>query len=189
MKPYHFYTFAEHEISFVNMSFEYQPTQHIKPRGLWFSLGDEWIKFLQTNLKGRTEEYNYLYELKVDMNEMFVINNMDDLHHFTKCFKSPGDTYTRKDSDTKELIHISNYIDWQKFARITGKNGIIINPNFKKVYHTYNEYQPYRLFFKNVEWYLTWDIASGAIWNATSIQDIKLIYKKEVGKSIPYSEK
>jgi hypothetical protein len=36
--------------------------------------------------------------------------------------------------------------------------------------------------FSGMEWYVTWDIASGVIWNKSAIINFKQIYQREAGE-------
>lgn len=71
----------------------------------------------------------------------------------------------------------------------TGKSGIIINTNFKQLYNTYDKRHQIEQYFKDIEWYITWDVASGSIWRKNGIKKMTLIYKREEGRVIPYREK
>ena len=77
-----------------------------------------------------------------------------------------------------------------KFTKENKYSGVIINPNFKKIYWKHlHKLHHVETFFKNIEWYVTWDVASGAVWNSNCVQNLKLIYKKEDGLLVPLQHK
>lgn len=174
MLPYKFYSFTEYETSMYNTDVQY--TYGFKPMGFWFSQGDGWLQHMKkTNFK--MNSYNYLYELEVDLNECILIRNLKDLYNFTRKFCS-----TSKVRDDFCLD-----MNWNKVVQTTNKSGIIISPNLKEIILKYknNDIE----YFRSMEWYITWDIASGAIWNKKALKQMRLIYQKEEGYFVEYDKK
>jgi hypothetical protein len=169
MIPYKFYSFTEYETSIYNTDVQY--AHGFKPKGFWFSQGDEWLQHMKkTNFRMNT--YNYLYELEPDLNECILITNLKDLHNFTRKF------CVQQTNNSKFCLHI----DWNKVVQVTKKSGILIYPNLKQIILKYknNDID----YFKGMEWYLTWDVASGVIWNKKAVKSMQLIYQKEEGTFI-----
>lgn len=181
MKPYKYYIFSPHKMSSVDNLV--QTEKHFKPIGLWFALGDEWLKYLINN-RFRLHEYNYLYEIEIKIDKVLTISNLKELKAFGKEFRAQTPTfgYNYEFDD----VPMKHDIDWKKMATVTKKNGLIIDKNFKNLYFKYDARHDMKQYFKDVEWYITWDIASGVIWHKDAIKEITLIYKKEEGVEIPY---
>ena len=178
MLPYKFYSFTEYETSVYNTDTQY--SHGFKPKGLWFSQGDEWLQHMKkTNFRINT--YNYLYELELDLNKCILITNLIDLYTFTRKFCVQPSTTSKTPQD------FCLNIDWNKVVRLTKKSGIVIYPNLKKVIMKYKNNNIE--YFNTMEWYVTWDIASGAIWNKNAVKHIQLVYQKEQGSFIKNSSK
>lgn len=178
MLPYKFYSFTEYETSMYNTNVQY--SYGFKPKGFWFSQGNEWLQHMKkTNFRMNT--YNYLYELELDLDECILITNLKDLYEFTQkyCVQQSSNK-----TSTKEFCL---HIDWNKVVKKTKKSGIVITPNLKQIILKYknNDID----YFKSMEWYITWDIASGAIWNKKALKQMNLIYEKEQGEFVDYNKK
>jgi hypothetical protein len=169
--PYKLYTFVEFETSV------YDSNKHLsnsfKPNGLWFAHGDEWLQYIKKTNFFMTR-YNYLYEIEVFLERIIYITNLKELYEFSKQYCSGNN------NDTCMTI------DWNKVLNTTKKMGIFITPNLKSILRKYKEHDDYTN-FQQMEWYLTWDIASGVVWNKNAIQKFKLIYKQEYGTLEKYS--
>ena len=166
--PYKFYTFTEYETTPYNT---YQYKLYFKPNGLWFAVGDEWLRFIIDN-EYNDIKYRYLYEVVVDKNKMIIINNLQELYEFSEKYGV---------KQNKKVYEIN----WKNVVDKTKKYGILINPNLKYIilkYKTKNDkYFDYFAYFQGMEWYLTWDVSSGAVWNHKAIKSFKLIYKEDDG--------
>lgn len=182
MKPYKYYAFANHEFNFKNMK---QSTNY-KPNGFWFASGDEWLKYI-TKEKFRIHDYNYLYEVEIYKNQVLEISTLQELREFASKYKEEQPTYGY--NLPIDDVQVKHLIDWNKVSQETGKSGIIINTNFKQLYNTYDKRHQIEQYFKDIEWYITWDVASGSIWRKNGIKKMTLIYKREEGRVIPYREK
>ena len=54
----------------------------MKPHGLWYAFGKEWIEYAKR--EGLREGYNTLYVLTVDSSEIYMIDSEDTLNLFVK---------------------------------------------------------------------------------------------------------
>ena len=65
---------------------------------------------------------------------------------------------------------------------------VVIHPNLKKIIKDYKMLYSFdfRHYFKDMEWYLTWDVSSGVIWYKKGFKSFKLIYKQDPGVLIDY---
>jgi hypothetical protein len=171
MLPYKYYTFSEYETSLYNT--DIQHVNHFKPNGLWFGQGDEWLQHMKkTNF--RMNRYNYLYELELNMDEILLISTVKDLYNFSERFCT-----------SKSKRHETSFcfaINWDKVISKTNKSGIVISPNLKKIIKKYKD--NYLDYFEGMEWYLTWDVASGVVWNTKAVKSMRLIYKRQQGSFI-----
>lgn len=121
-----------------------------KPRGLWYSCGDDWIHWCDVNNFGEGEQ-EYVYVLTLDLSKMIVIQNDAQMQAFDEKYKAPpvgtwGSAVT--------------HIDWRKVANDYG--GIEICP-----YNTYGRYK--------TAWYEPWDVPSGCVWDPAVLKDVKLL--------------
>lgn len=167
LRPYKYYIFSPITLTQLEGEYIHSQRSHFKPSGLWFGKGNEWLQFITYG--GDTswiDSYNYLYEVKINKDHLIVIDDHQALIEFDKKYR------------TKQAININ----WQRVVDETKKAGIVIPVNFKQIYYTnkinrqYNDYLP--------DWYDTWDVASGVIWNSNGIKSIHPVYKKESGKWI-----
>lgn len=169
--PYKYYAFTDYETEPYNI---YQYGRGFKPLGLWFAVGDEWLQFIINNKY--KNNYKYLYEVVVDKSKMIFISDLKDLYQFSQ-------QYGVRDTETSTVYDIA----WDRVVKSTKKSGLIIHPNLKSIIFKYktNGYNAL-LYFKDMEWYLTWDVSSGVIWNKNGFKTFQLIYKKDEGKLIDY---
>jgi hypothetical protein len=116
-----------------------------KPRGFWFSVGDQWVDWMSSNMTGWKEDN--LYNVEVDESKCIVIDTKEKLIEFDRAY-GVGDTYSR-------------YIDWAAVTS-SGYSGIIMKKYFYNLRNTYM-------------WYGTWDVASGAVWKTDAITNIEQI--------------
>lgn len=122
---------------------------YAKPRGLWVSVDgpDDWPSWcLRENFM--TDTLVHRFEVTLSSNQRVLhLSNSKALMSFTEAFGL----------DTRYGLAI----DWQAVAEVY--DGLIIAP-----------YQwSHRLNTKASTWYYGWDCASGCIWNAQAIAQIK----------------
>jgi hypothetical protein len=171
MLPNKFYTFSDFETSLYDADFQFD--FHFKPVGLWFAQGDEWLQHMKkTNF--RMTRYNYLYELELNMDEFIIITNINELYDFTKKF---GVSYEGLPSSYTSIA-----LKWGDVVKKTKKSGILISPNLKQIIMKYKD--NHLEYFDEMKWYISWDIASGAIWNVKAVKNFKVVYKREQGSFV-----
>lgn len=116
-----------------------------KPKGLWYAIGNEWIKYLQQTTNNFAEEY--IYEIQINPEKMLLLDTDEKIFEFTKLYG-------------KQKAGFKNFhIDWKTVAE--RYSGIEINPHSWKA-------------SRELEWYMTWSIASGCIWNKSAIKSFQL---------------
>lgn len=131
-------------------------TAYDKPNGFWYSCGDDWLKFLETEMPYELNSKIYVYEVDIDDSKILKMSTASDLDAFTE-------KYHVKDA-AKLLIPNLSYtkqtIDWDMVAK--EYSGVEICPYIGSR----------RL---QLSWYYGWDVASGCIWNRDAVKSVKLI--------------
>lgn len=121
----------------------------VKPNGLWYACGDDWIDWLQMEMPGRLERENFLYELELDYDHILKLETPEQISKFSNMFCGKG--------------RISDMIDWEKVAKLY--SGIEICP-----------YQYERRM--DTMWYYSWNVASGCVWDKKAFKGVKLLATK-----------
>ena len=142
----------------IKIENNYTQTSGFKPNGIWYSYYSSWYKWIvQEELYNRL--YKYIHHIKInnnslttinkkDYNKIVVINTIKDFDIFYKKYKIKIDKY--------------NCINW-----------ILVSKDYGGI-----EITPYLLERRKIDWYNTFDVASGCIWNNKIIKEIKLVYEK-----------
>lgn len=137
-------------------------TGHMKPRGLWYSPGKEWINWCVQEMPEWVGQY--IYELDIKTSKILKIDTLQKLDKFDKEYRL--DTIAAG-------VPVHSFgrcydMDWQKLT--TKYSGIEISP-----------YQwERRLVYI---WFYGWDVASGCIWDRKAIKKCKLIYQFDKKKN------
>ena len=132
-----------------------------KPNGLWYSIGNKWVEWMEMEDFGKICCYLYVIEPteyttlnKPDKNKVLLIDTIDKVIQFSKKYK--------KQNNYEHVL-----INWKEVAKDFG--GIEFNPYFSFVDHKK---------LKNILWYTTLDVPSGCIWNKNLIK-IKLLLENK----------
>jgi hypothetical protein len=115
-----------------------------KPKGLWYGIGDSWIKWVKSGMPNW--DHKNVYRLDIDDSKMKVIRNYGELIAFDREY------------GTKETYNGDRMIDWVKVAEKF--SGIEIAPFIFEGH-------------MNIEWYYGWDVASGCIWSSGVINKVE----------------
>ena len=133
------------------------PTAKIKPKGFWFSVEgneDGWKHWCEAE---SFETKSFMFENEIffgDEAMIAVLSSVLDIDIFHQRYKAA-------------LAGREHYIDWKRVAREC--QGIIIAPYVCER----------RLDGDASEWYYGWDCASGCVWDASAIQEVKTVnYRK-----------
>ena len=139
-------------------------SEHQKPSGFWITDDSEdcwrsWCVGEQWGLDGLTHKH----EIVLDETNILILRNQLDVECFAEKYR-----VIKRWGKNNEWA--DRCIEWQRVA--SEYDGIIITP-----------YQ-YRLRLADgFMWYYGWDCASGCIWNANAIRDIRLIeIDREIAK-------
>jgi hypothetical protein len=127
----------------------------MKPAGLWYACGPEWIDWLESEMPDWLENVRFVYEVVPNFKEILELNSVQDIRDFDAKY-GVGSPYARRGS--------SYEVRWQDVAE--GVDGIEICP-----------YQ-WSLRDSEVGWYATWDVASGCIWRPGGVKELRLVAKR-----------
>lgn len=118
-----------------------------KPTGLWYSIDMEWHDWCKSE---GTPHWigQYNYELTIDLSCILRLTTVDELRAFTAKFHK----FEHREP------HRAYEIDWGAVAKLY--KGIEIAPYQWGARHS-------------LGWYYTWDVASGCIWDVTSVKSIR----------------
>ena len=133
------------QTSFSGLSRETPP--HIKPRGLWFACGIDWIVFTREEYMGGFRGRDYLYHL--DLN----YTSFTELDSGVDTSRKVLEVTSQADVDRIERDYGANrLVDWDKFSQDFG--GIQICP-----IHLVG----------GTSWGRWWDVDSGCVWESAAI--------------------
>ena len=159
-----------------------------KPEGLWYSCGPEWEDFVKGErlelYKGViTDAYKYIYVIEPNYENIKKISNYDEVLKFISEYgyffhQDTGfipiidimnniEEYKKIEENSWETFSC-NRIDWRKLQD-NGYSGIEICPNLENMKWPKNSDFDYEFL---LDWYYSWDVASGCIWKKNGIQNI-----------------
>ena len=188
LKPRSLYTFSPKKIDGVNNMT--QSKFSMKPKGMWFACGTDWLDFVSELEKGdalydKMSKYKYLYEINIDVKKVVKIRSLSGLVKFTKKYGFHGKPYVYKPltslikTSDKRDTHVDRYlyyIDWKRMEN-DGYCGIIICPSLVLQIHNAERLGNLNL-SDSVFWYQGWDVASGVVWNTEALRSTKLMFTK-----------
>lgn len=70
----------------------YAQLEEMKPYGLWYAVGDEWVEWLRSEMGGAT---GHVYEIEVDISRLVVIDTTAKLLAFDRQYHSKQRYSTR----------------------------------------------------------------------------------------------
>lgn len=130
----------------VKWNYPLQQEVKMKPKGFWYACGTEWIDWVRREMPSWQSQLANLYQVVLSPKaKMLYIRNVAEFDAFDRKYRVP-----RKPTGWM-------YIDWVRVAN--DYDGIEIYP-----------YLWQRR--TGVNWYYTWDVASGCIWNTEIIADL-----------------
>lgn len=152
------------------------------PIGLWFSCGDEWMKYSKKYEVQQWNMHTYLYEIKIS-DDVLQIKNLKEFEDFINKYKN-------KDNE----LRFDNVINWEKVKN--DFDGLLICPYLgneiwgeranemslrgnKQLINDYivkavGEKWKESLYFL-AEWYRHWETATGVIWKSKGVTEINLV--------------
>jgi GNAT superfamily N-acetyltransferase len=154
---------GESKIDFHNKTQgKYEPGElvsnwDIKPKGLWYSLGDSWANYVFYSYPQRSSEYCCLHKIEVS-DKVLRLDTIEKCYQFTDKY---GFTI-----HNPYFVNDPN-IAWDRVA--LDYSGIEITKP-----HEWSRISDSRKLF----WMYGWDVPSGCIWNQDGIKSIKLLYSE-----------
>jgi hypothetical protein len=156
------------------------------PLGLWFSCGDEWMKYSKKYDLSSWNMNTYLYEIKIS-DDVLKITNLEELKEFINKYKNTGDELTfdnvinwgqvKIEYDGLLICpYLGNEI-WGERANEIGLRGdkqLINDYIVKAVGDKWKD----NLYFM-AEWYRHWETATGVIWNGKGVIELNLVKKMD----------
>ena len=146
------------------------PGDHHRPRGLWVSVGDAWLRY-QRDIQAQTEwgsphyPYKFRYSNEIVVrpdHNMLVVTNEEEFDAFNDAYSA-----TVTEPYTKAEIRI---IPWSLVRK--DYDGILITPHLdsKAIRPKVSGGTTY---VPSSRWYHTWVCASGCIWETSIVTSIK----------------
>jgi hypothetical protein len=133
------------------------PNQEIsfKPKGLWYGIGDEWIKWVRSEMPDW--ESDNVFKIDIDETKILKITNYEELVEFEQKYTAIRQVDRTDFRPSAMMASMHPSIDWVKVANEYG--GVEIAPY---IYEARYEHR----------WYYGWDVASGCIWGDGVITNI-----------------
>ena len=152
---------------------------------LWYAFGGEWVEY---GILEYDYQYSMLYEINVDTSKLIILRSEDDLNNFNNKY---GLLDMERDylAETKEQLTRSLFVEFKEMrpARLKyngGKNVSDLSDNdFTAVAwdivrddgYGGIELPIYGNVRSSLGWNYSWDVSSGAIWDASVIKNVELI--------------
>lgn len=136
----------------INLKRTYGFSEHYKPRGLWYSIDDEWKEWCQNQMPQWINP-NW-FSLDLDMGGILVIQSVSDLLRFEKRYK---------------IVEPYPKINWESVKK--DYLGVEIQNYY--CLKTFSDFSPGKL--RDYMWLYGWDINSGCIWDLSCIRSIQLV--------------
>lgn len=134
-------------------------SEYQKPCGFWITDDSEdcWRSWCVGNRFG-LESLTHKHQVALDESRILILRSPYELDAFTEQYK----VFHWWGPEGEPRKYRDLCIDWQRVAQ--EHDGLIITP-----------YQWQRRLGHYYSWYYGWDCASGCIWKASTIRDIRLI--------------
>jgi hypothetical protein len=144
----------------LSMSRSYlQGTHEMKPRGLWYSIGKEWINWCNSEMPGWISKYNHI--LDIDTSRILIISTGEDVKRLER-------KYQGREQEFEKWGNRYITIDWDRLSR--DFDGIEIR-NYYDIRFSRDEESRFSEtpWHENL-WFGFWDVPSGCIWNLRSLK-------------------
>lgn len=138
-----------------------QSSGSLKPKGLWYGFGDEWIGWLKSEMPEWWDEAQYAYKVFPNIPNLLVINTIDELDQFI------GKYNAGRNIDWVRVAEEYDGIEFPSYSR----------EGFRNLAFSSADHMKYM-------WVYSMDIASGCIWNPSGIKNIKAFGKKNNASSV-----
>ena len=137
----------------LDLERSYPPSTQIKPSGIWYGCGTEWLDFVEEN-DWQSTRGNQIWALKVDVSKVKSLIDPKQIDRFSLKYRDM-ESYTKNSYNKR--------IDWAQ-----------VQSDFSGI-----ECCPYpvgdREFRYEHDWYYALDMSSGCIWDPTAISNNTLV--------------
>ena len=138
-----------------------------KPRGLWYALGNDWIKWIKGNDPMWSNRYSYVYEIHLTGNILKLKTKQDHIDFFHK--------YAEKDAGEDEWGKYSRHkINWGRVK--SDYAGIEV---MGRDFHDESLVGYRSLDVNPLQWLWTWDVNGGVVWDVNAWKVGKLLFSTE----------
>jgi len=143
----------------------------VKPIGLWYSVGKDWLNFSHDSLPFK---YTHLYEVTIEPSRVLQVRTVEQTYQLYRQYGA-----TRKGSEKPRPPHM---MDSKYDVLFKDEEGRI---NWARVAerHAGVEFAPYhnelRLRQDLGMWYHTLDVESGCVWDPSGVKELKLLATKD----------
>ena len=164
----------------LDKKYKYKGIDAMKPRGFWYACGSDWYDL---GVSAKTDKYLYSIKLKrsiltkdlseVKKGKVLQITKQDEMRAFDKKY---GKKVIYKD----RLFNSYRLIEWKQVYK--DFSGLEICPYQKGTRYGVNGET---VSDRKMNWYYTWDVASGCIWDLNAIDNIELkhtLTKEEINQ-------
>ena len=117
-----------------------EATDSIKPAGVWYAMGDEWLQFCEAEMPDFLVRNPYVYVLDVRQDRIRCLTDVEDTRRFSMEYSTDG----------------VDLVNWKRAA--SAYDGLMVSE-----YHTDSECREW-------VWYSSWDVASGVVWDKSKIR-------------------
>jgi hypothetical protein len=133
---------------------KYDQRDSLKPNGLWYSFGCEWISWCLSEMKEWIGNYSHEIELKYD--DILVLETGQDVANFEK-------DYGREERYLGCSKSVYTQINWKKLSQ--DFSGIEIR-NYSDIYGSIDPKIP----IARSLWISSWDVSGGCVWDLSKIK-------------------
>lgn len=133
------------------------------PNSFWYAIGSSWLDWCEVEeMTDWLEEGKYIYSINFDRNKVKTLSSESQLYEFDQKYGySSGKNF--------------RCINWIRFiAENRHIHGIELNPYYK--------------YLPGLEWNLSWDVPSGAIWDTSTISYQLIAIRQENGTYLMVNE-
>jgi len=143
-----------------------------KPNGLWYDCDKEWIDWIKDEMPNWVERYNYIYTVHLNKSNILELKTEEDVLNFTQEYGYQKGKSVNINELRKRLGYDDDLEYQGLYDALDGFSGMDID--WEKVASEYAgiEICPCQWDLRmdsRANWYYSWDIASGCIWNPAGI--------------------
>jgi len=136
----------------------HDPGKGLKPDGIWYACGTDWLDFLEMEMGGPSKEEYQVWALKIDMTKIKALTTPKEISHFSWKYRN----IDRFLANSKDKV-----VDWTAASK-----------DFAGIECCPYPVGDFRLEIENI-WYTAFDVPSGCIWDPAAITNSILVAEKK----------